>query len=59
MPVAEEVRFGINAFFMSLSNCSAAYRWPCYFITPDRLVMKKLPANQPSILIFAIDISKN
>jgi len=58
MPVSAQVRAGTNAFFMSLTNSSAAYSWPCYFITPDGLVMKKLPANQPGILISDIDISK-
>jgi predicted amidohydrolase len=58
MPVTAQVRAGTNAFFMSLTNSSAAYSWPCYFITPDGLVMKKLPANQPGMLISDIDINK-
>ena len=58
MPATARVRAGTNAFFMSLTNSSAAYSWPCYFITPDGLVMNKLPANQPGILISDIDVSK-
>ena len=58
MPVTAQVRAATNSFYMSLTNSSAAYSWPCYFITPDGLVSKKLPANQPGILISDIDISE-
>jgi len=59
MPVTAQVRAATNAFYMSLTNSSAPYSWPCYFITPDGLVLKKLPANKPDILISSIDITKN
>ena len=58
MPVTAQVRAATNAFFMSLSNSSAPYSWPCYFITPDGLVEKKLPANKAGILLFTIDAAK-
>jgi hypothetical protein len=40
---------------MSLTNSSAPYSWPCYFITPDGLIANKLPANKAGILISSID----
>jgi len=58
MPVTAQVRAASNSFFMSLTNSSAAYSWPCHFITPDGLVMKKLPANKPGIMISEIDVNK-
>jgi hypothetical protein len=58
MPVTAQVRAATNSFFMSLTNSSAPYSWPCYFITPDGLVLKKLPANKPGILISCVDITK-
>ena len=58
MPVTAQVRAATNAFYMSLTNSSAAFSWPCHFITPDGLVSKKLPANEPGILISRIDITK-
>jgi len=58
MPVTAQVRAATNSFYMSLTNSSAPYSWPCYFITPDGLVLKKLPANKPGILISNIDITK-
>ncbi len=58
MPVTAQVRAATNAFFMSLTNSSAPYSWPCYFITPDGLVEKKLPANKPGILLSTIDAAK-
>jgi predicted amidohydrolase len=58
MPVTAQVRAATNSFYMSLTNSSAAYSWPCYFITPDGLVSKKLPANEPGILISTIDITE-
>ena len=58
MPVTAQVRAATNAFFMSLTNSSAAYSWPCYFITPDGLIDKKLPANEPGILMSEIDINQ-
>ncbi len=58
MPTTARVRAATNSFYMSLTNSSAPYSWPCYFITPDGLVSKKLPANKPGILISDIDITK-
>ena len=58
MPVSAQVRAATNSFYMSLTNSSAPFSWPCYFITPDGLVSKKLPANKPGILISDIDITK-
>ena len=58
MPVTAQVRAATNSFYMSLTNSSAAYSWPCHFITPDGLVMKKLPANQPGIMISEIDVNQ-
>jgi predicted amidohydrolase len=58
MPVTAQARAATNAFFMSLSNSSAPYSWPCYSITPDGLVEKKLPANKAGILLSTIDAAK-
>lgn len=58
MPVTAQARAATNAFFMSLCNSSAPYSWPCYFITPDGLVEKKLPANKAGILLSTIDAAK-
>jgi predicted amidohydrolase len=58
MPVSAQVRAATNSFYMSLTNSCAPYSWPCYFITPDGLVSKKLPANKPGILISSIDITE-
>jgi predicted amidohydrolase len=58
MPVSAQVRAATNAFFMSLTNSSAPYSWPCYFIQPDGLVEQKLCRNKPGILYADIDISQ-
>ena len=58
MPVTCQARAATNYFYLSLTNSSAPYSWPCYFITPDGLVSNKLQANKPGVLISAIDISK-
>jgi len=58
MPVSAQVRAATNAFFMSLTNSSAPYSWPCHFIQPDGLVQQKLPRNKPGILYADIDINK-
>jgi len=58
MPASAQVRAATNAFFMSLTNSSAPYSWPCHLITPDGLVEQKLPSNQPGILYADIDINK-
>lgn len=58
MPVTAQVRAATNSFYMSLTNSSAAYSWPCHFITPDGLISKKLPANQAGIMISSIDVTK-
>ena len=58
MPVSAQVRAATNAFFMSLTNSSAPYSWPCHFIQPDGLVEQKLPRNEPGILYADIDINK-
>jgi predicted amidohydrolase len=58
MPLSAQVRAATNAFFISLTNSSAPYSWPCYFITPDGLVQQKLPPNKPGILYADIDVNK-
>jgi len=58
MPVSAQVRAATNAFFMSLTNSSAPYSWPCHFIQPDGLIEQKLPRNEPGILYADIDINK-
>jgi len=58
MPVTGRARAATNYFFVSLTNSSAPYSWPCYFITPDGLVKNSLEADKPGILISEVDISK-
>lgn len=58
MPVSAQARAATNAFFLSLTNSSAPYSWPCHFITPDGLVSGKLPANKAGILYADIDTNK-
>jgi len=59
MPVAAQARAATNAFFLSLTNSSAPYSWPCHFISPDGLVQQKLPRNRPGILYADIDTNKD
>jgi len=59
MHITAQAMAGINYFYMSLTNSSAAESWPCYFITPDGLVQNKLSDNIPGILISDIDLSDN
>lgn len=59
MPVTAQARAATNAFFISLTNSSAPYSWPCHFITPDGLVQQQLPPNKPGILYADIDANKN
>jgi predicted amidohydrolase len=58
IPVSAQVRAASNSFFMSLTNSSAPYSWPCHFIKPDGLVERKLFRNKPGILYADIDINK-
>lgn len=58
MPVTAQGHAGINHFYISLTNSSAASSWPCHFITPDGLVAGKLEADQPGILFSEIDLSE-
>jgi predicted amidohydrolase len=58
MPVSAQVRAATNAFFMSLTNSSAPYSWPCHLITPDGLVEQKLPRNRAGILYADIDSNR-
>jgi hypothetical protein len=58
MPVSAQVRAATNSFFMSLTNSSAPYSWPCHFIASNGLVEQKLPSNKPGILYADIDINK-
>jgi len=54
MPVTAQTRAATNYFYMSLTNSSAASSWPCHFITPDGLIQKTLPPDQPGVLISEI-----
>ena len=58
MPVTAQAHAGINYFYMSLANSSAAHSWPGHFITPDGLIEQKLEANKPGILFSEIDINR-
>jgi predicted amidohydrolase len=58
MPVTAQARAATNYFYMSLTNSSAPYGWPCHFITPDGLIQGKLEPNEPGILISTIDIEE-
>jgi predicted amidohydrolase len=58
MPVTAQARAATNYFYMSLTNSSARHSWPCHFITPDGLIVQKLPADQPGILYSEIDITE-
>ncbi len=55
MPVTAQAYAGVNYFYMSITNSSAAESWPCHFITPDGLIQNKLAPNVQGILISAID----
>jgi deaminated glutathione amidase len=57
MPITAQARAGTNRFYMSLTNSSAPFGWPCQFITPDGLINGKLEANKPGILISDVDTS--
>jgi deaminated glutathione amidase len=58
MPITAQAHAATNYFYMSLTNSSAPESWPCYFITPDGLVQKKLPENIPGMLISDINLTK-
>jgi predicted amidohydrolase len=58
MPLSAQARAATNNFFMSLTNSSEPYSWPCHFITPNGLIDYKLEANKPGILMSEIDIRK-
>ena len=59
MPLSAQTRAATNFFYMSLTNSSEPYSWPCHFITPNGLVENKLEANKPGILLSEIDIRNN
>lgn len=58
MPVTAQARAATNHFFMSLTNSSAKHSWPCHVITPDGLIAEKLPADEPGVLVYTIDVEK-
>jgi len=58
MPVTAQAMAGMNYFYLSLTNSSAPYSWPCHFITPDGLIKGKLERNIPGLLVSDIDLSE-
>ena len=58
MPITGQARAAENGVYVSFTNSSAPYSWPCHFITPDGMIQKKLTRNIPGILISDIDLSK-
>jgi predicted amidohydrolase len=58
MHITAQARAATNYFYMSLTNSSAPESWPCYFITPDGLILNKLEKNVPGVLISDIDTGK-
>ncbi len=55
MPITSQARAATNAFYISLTNSSAARSWPCHFITPDGLIAGKLDVDKPGLLISEVD----
>jgi predicted amidohydrolase len=58
MPLTAQARAATNAFYMSLTNSSAAESWPCHFITPDGLIAGKSETNQATLLISQINLQE-
>lgn len=56
MPVTAQARAGSNHVYVSLTNSSTPNSWPCYFITPDGLIVNKQKANEPGILFSNINL---
>jgi predicted amidohydrolase len=57
-PLLARARALSNNMFVSMSNTSGPFSWPNYMITPDAVIMGKLTAEKPGVMISAIDTRK-
>lgn len=58
MPPTAQARAATNAMFLSVNNSSAPRSWQSLFITPDGLIEKELPLDEPGIMVNLVDINK-
>ena len=58
MPPTAQARAATNAMFLSVNNSSARHSWQSLFITPDGLIAKKLPLDEPGVMVNLVDTSK-
>ena len=58
MPPTAQARAATNAMFLSVSNSSAPHSWQSLFITPDGLIDKRLPLDEPGVMVNLVDTSK-
>lgn len=59
MPPTAQARAATNAMFLSVNNSCAPHSWPSLFITPDGLIAKELPLDQPGVMVNLADTSKH
>jgi predicted amidohydrolase len=59
MPLSVRARAATNYFFISLTNTSKKYSWPCYIITPNGLVADRLLPDRPGVLVGDINTNKS
>jgi len=58
MPPTAQARAATNAMFLSVNNSSAPRSWQSLFITPDGLIDKRLPLDEPGVMVNLVDTSK-
>jgi predicted amidohydrolase len=57
-PLLARARALSNNIFVSMSNTSGPYSWPNHMIMPDAVIMGKLTAEKPGVMISTIDTRK-
>ena len=57
-PLLARARALSNNMFVSMSNTSGPYSWPNHMITPDAVIVGKLTAEKPGVMISTIDTRK-
>lgn len=58
MPPTAQAYAGVNGMFISLNNSSAPHSWESRFITPDGLIARALPLDEPGVMVNTVDLAK-
>lgn len=58
MPPTAQARAATNYMFISMNNSSAPHSWASVLVTPDGLIERRLPLDEPGVMVSLVDTDR-